>query len=99
MALCLLHPSEPSPVAVTGVVLNPESSSVEIGSTVQLSETVSPVNASNKSVTFSSSDELVATVDNNGLVTGVGEGIAQITVTTTDGTFTDISTITVTDVV
>lgn len=99
MALWTLHPSEPSPIAVTGVVLNPESSSVEIGSTVQLSETVSPVDASDKSVTFSSSDELVATVDSSGLVTGVAEGTATITVTTNDGTFTDTSNITVTDVV
>lgn len=50
---------------------------------------VSPSNATNKSVSWSSDDDTVATVDSNGKVTGVAEGIVNITVTTSDGGFTD----------
>ncbi|MBN2878921.1 MAG: Ig domain-containing protein [Clostridia bacterium] len=56
--------------------------------TVQLTETVSPDSADNKVVSWSSADETVATVDANGLVTAVGAGNTDITVTTDDGGFT-----------
>lgn len=91
-----LRPSTPSPIAVTGVTISPNADSVIVGGTVQLSSTVAPVDADIQSVTYSSSDELIATVDANGLVTGVAEGVANITVTTTDGSFTDVAVITVT---
>lgn len=84
------------PVAVTGVTLAPATANVEEGSTVQLTATVAPVNATDTSVTFESDDEAVATVDAVGLVTGVLAGEATITVTTTDGGFTDTSVVTVT---
>lgn len=96
MALWTLHPSEPSPIAVTGVTVSPESDSVVVGGNVQLTSTVAPVDATNKAVSYESSDELIATVDSSGLVTGVAEGVATITVTTLDGSFTDTSEITVT---
>ena len=54
---------------------------------VQLTWDVLPDVASNREVTFTSSDESVATVDENGLVTGVTQGEAVITVTTKDGWF------------
>ena len=65
--------------------------------TVQLNATVAPENAANKNVTWSSSDESVATVDQNGLVTAVSGGEAIITVTTEDGEKTATCTITVKD--
>lgn len=83
-------------VAVTGVTLEPATESVEEGSTVQLTATVDPANATDTSVTFESDAEAVATVDGAGLVTGVTAGEATITVTTTDGNFTDTSVVTVT---
>ena len=63
--------------------------------TAQLTATVLPENADDKSVTWTSSDETVATVDENGLVTAVGKGTVTITVTTTDGGKTAICEVTV----
>ena len=65
---------------VTGITLDKTSVSVKPGSTTQLTATISPDNAYDKSVTWSSSNTAVATVDNNGKVTAVKEGTATITV-------------------
>ena len=71
-----------------------------MGKTVALTATVSPSNATDKTVTFKSADETLATVDNNGVVTGVKAtepGIpVVITVTTNDGNKTDTCLVTVT---
>ena len=87
--------SIPTPVSVTGVTLDQHSASVEIGDTLTLTETVSPANATNKSVTWSTSNSSVATVV-GGVVTAVSTGTARITVTTVDGGFTDYCDVTVT---
>lgn len=86
----------PQVVAVTGVSVNPTSASLQMGSTetVTLSAAVEPEGASNKNVTWSSSDENVATVA-GGLVTAKGAGTATITVTTEDGGKTASCTVTV----
>ncbi len=55
------------------------------GDTLQLNATVLPKNTANKTVAWSSSNPSVATVDENGLVTGVAVGQALITAATTDG--------------
>ena len=81
-------------VAVTGVTLDKTTADVEVGKTVTLTATVAPENATNKNVTWASDDETIATVE-DGVVTGVAEGTANITVTTVDGSFTDICTVTV----
>ena len=83
--------------AVTNVALRPESGSIRVGGTLQLTATVVPYTAENKAVTWSSSNPSVAAVDENGLVTGVAAGIAAVTVTTVDGSKTAAATITVTD--
>ncbi len=88
---------DPDPVAVTGVSVSPASATIEVNGTVQLSQTVSPENADNKDVTWSSGNTAVATVSSSGLVTGIAEGIAIITVTTVDGGYTATSSITVSD--
>ena len=90
------YADEGDPVAVTDVALDKETISVEAGKTDQLKATVSPANASNKAVSWTSSDETVATVDQNGLVTAVKEGTATITVTTEDGGKTAVCEVTVT---
>ena len=82
-------------VHVTGVTLNKNSTSIEEGETEQLTETVAPSNATDKSVTWSTSNSSVATVS-NGLVTAVSPGSANITVTTTDGGYTATCAVTVT---
>lgn len=86
--------SDDEPVSVTGVALGQKTASITVGASTTLSYTVSPSNAFNKSVTWSSSDETVATVS-NGEVTGVSAGTAVITVTTVDGEYTDTCTVTV----
>lgn len=86
------------PVAVTGISVSPMVASVQEGATVQLTATIAPANAANKNVTWSSTNSALATVDANGLVTGVLAGVVDITVTTVDGSFSAVSTITVTPV-
>jgi len=82
-------------VAVTGVSLNLKSITMQSGDNVQLTATISPTNATDKNVSWSSSDETVATVSDAGLVTAVGEGTATITVTTEDGELTETCDVTV----
>lgn len=84
------------PVAVTGVSLNKVSASIESGSSEVLTATVSPYNATNQGVSWSSNNTSVATVSNTGRVTAVAEGNATITVTTSDGGFTATCAVTVT---
>ena len=82
-------------VAVTGVTIQ-ETLPLGVDSTFTLVATIAPEDATNKSVTWASDDETVATVDANGVVTGVAEGTANITVTTVDGKFSDVCIVTVT---
>ena len=77
-----------SSVAVTGVELDESSIEVEVGSADTLVATVSPSNASDKSVTWESANSSIATVT-NGVVRGISVGTTTITVTTTDGSYTD----------
>ncbi|MDE3741492.1 Ig-like domain-containing protein [Maribacter polysaccharolyticus] len=84
-----------SDIPVTGVGVNPETQILEIGETFQLNHTVSPSDATDTSVEWSSNDTGVASVDGSGMVTAMGEGTAIITVTTVDGGFTDTAEITV----
>lgn len=83
-------------VAVTGVSVAPTTATVAAGSTESLTATVAPANATDKAVTWSSSDTAVATVSDEGVVTGVAAGSANITVTTHDGSFTATCAVTVT---
>ena len=84
-------PTEPDPdptpatVAVTGVSLDKTSLDLIEGGTETLTATVSPDNATNKKVSWKSSDTAVATVDDNGKVTAVKAGSATITVTADGG--------------
>lgn len=84
-----------APIAVTGVTLNNTSLSIYEGNTYQLTATVEPANAANKTVTWNSSNSGVATVASNGKVTAVSSGTATITVTTEDGNKTATCTVTV----
>ena len=79
----------------TSVSLNHNAVSITIEDQQQLSATVAPWYATNKSVAWTSSDETVATVDSTGLVTSVGVGSATITVTTVAGARTDTCSVTV----
>ena len=81
-------------VPVTGVTLNKTSTSLYVGDTETLTATVAPDNATDKTVTWTSSNPSVATVE-NGVVTAVAPGTATITVTTADGSFTATCAVTV----
>lgn len=82
-------------VAVQSVSLNKTSTSINVGSNETLVATVTPSNANDKSVTWSSSNSSVATVDSTGKVTGIAQGTATITVKTTDGEKTATCSVTV----
>ena len=83
-ATCKVTVSETS-VAVTGITLNKTELILDTGGSETLTATVAPADATNKKVTWKSSDAAVASVDANGKVTGVKAGEATITVTTEDG--------------
>ena len=83
-------------VPVTDVSLDQTTATLVAGSTLQLTVAVTPTEATNKAVTWSSDKETVATVSATGLVTAVSEGTATITVTTEDGGKTAACTVTVT---
>lgn len=87
--------SNPGNVPVTGVTLNPATAQVEVGQTLQLNASTAPSNASNKQVTWSVSGSGIASISQNGLVTGLAPGTATVTATTVDGNHTAASTITV----
>lgn len=61
---------------------------IQIGNTSTITETVYPSYAGDKSVSWSSSDTSIATVNSNGLITGITTGVAIVTATTTDGGLT-----------
>ena len=85
---------------VTGVTLNQTTLSMNSGTTAQLSATVAPSSAFNQAVEWASSDESVATVSQNGLVTAVAGGSCTITATSTDGSGVSAAcTVTVTQMV
>lgn len=80
---------------VTGVTLDQDVLEMNKGDTETLTATVTPADAYNKNVTWSSDNEAVATVSSAGVVTAVAAGNATITATTVDGGFTDTCDVTV----
>jgi len=76
-------------VNVTSISLNKSSETFTVGCSDTIIATVSPLNATNQSVTWLSSNSSVATVDSNGKVTAVSVGTASITAKTVDGSKTD----------
>lgn len=72
-------------IRVTGVSLDKTSAPLSVGGSVTLIPTVSPASATDRTVSWRSSDDSVATVDSNGVVRALKSGSATITVTTSDG--------------
>ncbi|MBU0928503.1 MAG: Ig-like domain-containing protein [Spirochaetes bacterium] len=102
LAIVALLTSCPPPVdpngsvAVSGVSLDKSSLSLTVSATGRLTATVSPAEATDASVAWSSSAEAIASVSAEGLVTAKAAGSATITVTTTDGAKTASCAVTVT---
>jgi len=86
---------ETTTIAVTGVTLDIASTNITVGGNFTLTATVAPADATDKSVSWSTTDADVATVV-DGVVTAVAAGSATITVTTTDGSFQATCAVTVT---
>ena len=84
---------------VTGVSLSQTSATLQFGETLALTATVAPANATNKSVTWSSSNQDVATVDESGVVTAKTSGTATITAATAVSGKKATCTVTVTHIV
>ncbi len=84
IALTGCKKDDPS-IEVSNIVLDKEQIALGEGGTEQLTATVLPEEATDKTVTWTSSDETIATVDDKGEVTAVKAGTATITVTTKDG--------------
>ena len=94
-----INPIEPTSITkVTGITSTPSTAGLDKGKTLQISATVSPSNASNKKVIWTSSNTSVATVNTSGLVTAVELGSATITAKTEDGEFTAKTEITVKEI-
>jgi len=93
------HPTSHTVQSVPGVLLSPAAVSIFVGSTQQLTATEYPFDANNKPVSYTTSNNAVATVSSTGLVTAVSEGTATITATTQDGEKTATSAITVLPVI
>ena len=82
---------------VEGITLNKLTSTINVGATDTLTATISPNDATDKTVTWSSSNTSVATVSSEGVVTGVAAGTATITAAANDGSgITASCTVTVT---
>jgi len=89
-------PSDPDPiVAVDGITMSESKVSLVKGNSRILSVTITPQNATNKNVHWSSSDNMVASVDNEGKVTALYPGVSVITATSEDGNYKTTCTVTV----
>lgn len=85
-AICKVTVTKPTAtVKVSKITLNKKNVVLTKGKSISLTRTVSPTNATNKTVSFKSSNTKVATVDGNGKVTAKGAGTATITCTAKDG--------------
>jgi len=82
-------------IQVAGISLEKINTSLTVSATEQLNYTISPVDATDKSVTWSSDDENIVTVDSSGLIEAIAEGSTDVHVSTNDGDFTDTCTVTV----
>lgn len=91
---CQKEEPKPEPVKVTAVTLNTTSATLVEGETIEIVATISPNNADNKKILWTSSNSSIATV-NEGKITAVKAGIAIITVTSDDGGKTATCNVTV----
>lgn len=75
----------PSTVAVTGIQINENIESIEVGKSKIITATITPSNATDKSITWKSSDESIATVNTSGEITAKKSGTVNITASSSNG--------------
>lgn len=89
-ATCTVEVSETS-VGVANIYVDPSSLSLNVGGSIQLTATIYPLNTTNKTITWKSSNSQVATVSSNGIVTGKKRGNCTISATTSNGLTATVS--------
>lgn len=80
---------------VTGVTVSQKTATMKVGDTKKVSAIVQPTDATNQAIAWSSDNEAIATVAQDGTITAVAEGTANVTVTTQDGNKKDSVSVTV----
>ncbi|WP_394749306.1 Ig-like domain-containing protein [Spongiimicrobium salis] len=90
-------PDDDPEVPVTRIRVTPQNGAVDEGDTLALSVQIFPSNASNQNLTWSSADNAIATVDQNGNVRGIRQGTVRIAARSEDGNFVSDAVITVLD--
>ena len=93
---CIVIVEKNSIVKVTGIELNKDSLNMQVGERTNLVATIKPTNATNKDVIWSSSNQKVATISENGIIEALKEGKTTITVMTKDGSYKASCEVTVT---
>lgn len=94
LAGCSTDGSGSDPIAVSGVTMSAEALTIATGESVTLTATITPADASDPTMHWTTADQTVATVS-DGVVEGVGAGTTTITVTTVDGGHSDTCDVTV----
>lgn len=80
-----MTPPESTDKKVTAITVAPSTQSIAVGGTVQLRATITPTDATNQNVKWSSKQEAIATVSQSGVVTGKTAGVAHIVASAQDG--------------
>lgn len=80
-----MTPPESTDKKVTAIAVAPSTQSIAIGGTTQLRATITPTDATNQNVKWSSKQEAIATVSQSGVVTGKTAGVAHIVASAQDG--------------
>lgn len=88
----------PTIIHVTGVAMSQKTATMKVGDTKQIKATVTPENATNKKVAYSSEDGTIVTISSDGTITAVAVGTANVLATTEDGNFYDKTAVTVSEV-
>lgn len=93
----VLSPDSTITIPVTGVTIDRQNIELKIGESDTLTATITPTNASINSLSWTSDNPNVATVDKNGNVKAIARGVANVTVSTNDWGYTDTCIVTVSD--
>lgn len=80
-----MTPPESTDKKVTAITVTPSTQSIAIGGTTQLRATITPTDATNQNIKWSSKQEAIATVSQSGVVTGKTAGVAHIVASAQDG--------------